>query len=216
MQESRSDNIPLQLDREEFDSDSDRIRSKLLYYRLKNYYDIDPNAYKSFIDNTLSKRLSEMIAPLICIRKNDGDFINALLERTRDKNAQLREDKSMSFEAEILTAIYMTHVKDRGNPLVQDIADHISEDTNKNYSPRFLGNILRDNFKLRTMHTRDGNVVIYEEKKVLRLLKEYNIDKIVVNEDISLLEKIRYGSKVEADRLKKLKVKHVTHVTNVT
>lgn len=203
MQESKSENIPLQLDREEFDKDCDEIRSMLLYYRLTNYFSINPKAYKDLIDNTVSNRLSEMIAPLVCIRTSDKDFIDALLELTKDKNGQLREDKSMSFEAEILGAIYMIHAKEGNDPLVMDIVDYISSETKRNYSPRFLGNIMRDNFKLRTAHTRDGNVVIYEEKKILNLLKEYNISEIVDSKDMTFYDHIKSGIKRESRKIRK-------------
>lgn len=180
MQETKSKDIPLFLDKDEFEAHSQRIRSKLLQYRLQNYFEINPLAYKDHIENEVSKRLSEMIAPLICIRKNDRDFIDQLLAKTRERQKDMLEDKSMSLDAEILKVIYDLHfVYHDNNPLVQDVTHKINCRTNKNYASRFIGSIIRDNFKLTTRHTHGGNAVIYEEGKILKLIKEYNLTGIV-------------------------------------
>ena len=181
MQETKLGSIPLFLEKEEFLKDSDLIRSKLLDYRLKNYYKIDTNAYKKHIKSSVFKRLSEMISPLICVRQDDEDFIEKLMARVKEKHEQIMEDKSMSLDALVISEIYRQHFRaNNENPLVQNITESINEALkNKNYQSRFIGSIIRDNFKLSTKHTRGGNAVIYEEEKIRRLIKEFNLEEIL-------------------------------------
>lgn len=204
MQYSESKKIPLQLEDEELKKDSELLRAKLLAYRLKNYYKIDTRAYMKYIDSSVYKRLNEMIAPLICVRDGDESFISGLIGMTREKHRNMMEDKSMSFEAEIIKAMYMVQIEEKGDPLVQDIADRINDESHKKYSSRFIASILRENFKMSTMHTRDGNAVIYEKGKVLKLIENYNLTDLTKITSISPIDKIWDGINRNVKRLKRI------------
>jgi hypothetical protein len=176
MQQTKSKDIPLFLDEKEFGEDSQDIRSKLLMYRFENYFKIDPLAYRDIIDYKVFSRINEMFAPLICIRKDDGEFTEKIVALSMERHEEILEDKSMSLDAEILKAIHLHHLKSKnGDPLVQKITEEVNCTTNKGYASRSIGSIIRNNFKLKTRHTKEGNVVLYEEGKFLKLVKEYNL-----------------------------------------
>jgi len=175
MKETKASHIPLNLDIEEFEKDANDIRSKLLDWSLKNYFKVDINIYKDFIDSSVSMRINEMNSPLICLRHKDSYFVEGLLAKSKNKFQSLMEDKSESLEANIVNSISDLYDKKTGNPLLKDIVDNLAEMGSKNYSARFIGSIIRDNLGLATSHTRDGNIVVVDMEKLTELKKEYNL-----------------------------------------
>ena len=151
------------------------MRSKLLMWRLKNFFRIDTEAYTKYIDLDISKRLNEINAPLICIRDGDEEFVRGLLLKARGRNSELTQDKSLSFEANILKIIDKLFGRDRRDPLLKHITGELSEETGKRYTSRFIGSIIRDNLSLMTSSTRNGAVVIYDKARVEELKKDYFI-----------------------------------------
>ena len=105
MKETKADHIPLNLDLEEFDRDSEEIRSKLLSWYFKNYHKVDTKIYKKYIDTSISKRLNEMNSPLICIRHWDRGFVEGLIVKSKERHLSLMENKSLSLEANIIKSI---------------------------------------------------------------------------------------------------------------
>ncbi len=176
MKETKRNDIPLILEIEEFEKDSEEIRCKLLKWRFENYFKIDILAYKKYIDVDVSKRINEMNAPLICIRNGDEQFINNLINRSEKRYKQLMEDKSMSLNAEIIKEIIKINSNNQEDPLLKEIAERISENTGKRHTARLIGTIVRDNLSLETDHKREGNIVIYDAKKINKLIKEYNLE----------------------------------------
>ena len=155
----------------------DRIRGKLLKWRLENYNSVDNKVYKKYQSSIISKRLNEMNAPLICVRSYDGDFIDSLMEKAKEKQKGLTQDKSMSLEASIIKEIERLYLdKNQKDPLLRDIAENISEKTNRRYNPRFIGSLVRDNLNLVTDHTREGNVVVFDSQKIEQLKRDYFIE----------------------------------------
>ncbi len=177
MKETQSNSIPLNLDIRQFEADSEVIRSKLLYWSFRNFFKINTNVYKKYIDNSISKRINETNSPLICIRDWDADFINQLIAKARHKHMSLMEEKSLSLEANIVRAIVNIYEVNLNNPLLKNIAIKLSEQERKNYSSRFIAKFVRDCLGFNTGHTRDGDIVVVERKKLDGLIKEYNIDK---------------------------------------
>jgi len=180
MVEAKGDSVPLMIEDKKFERECEYLRSKLLVWRLKNYFKIDINAYRKYIDFNISKRLNEIYAPLICVREHDRDFIKSLLGKAKKKHMQLLEDKSMSMEANIIREIYYLHNScSSGSPLVQEIADNLRVNFDRKFSSRFIGSIISENFGLKTEHTNKGNVVVYDRKKVISLIEEYHLEKIL-------------------------------------
>lgn len=175
MRETKYDQIPLNLDIDEFEVDSERIRSKLLLWSFRNYFRIDTNIYKEYIDSTVSKRINEMNSPLICVRCWDKDFIEGLLAKAKEKYQSLMEDKSLSLEAEILKEILRLSAGNSKNPLIKDISENLSESRSKKLSSRFIASIIRDNLGLITNHSREGTIVVVNKSKLDKLIREYNL-----------------------------------------
>ncbi len=164
--ETKADHIPLNLDVEEFEKDSDEIRGKLLSWSLDNYFKVNTGIYSQYIDFSVSKRINEMNSPLICIRHWDSSFVEGLLGKARERHQSLMEDKSLSLEANIVKSISTLYEKKKGNPLLKKIAEDLSDQGNRNYSSRLEGNIVRDSLGLTTGHSREGNIVMVESEKL--------------------------------------------------
>jgi hypothetical protein len=137
MQETKAEHIPLVLNHSQFEKEADTLRL-LLMWRLKNFFKIDIAAYTKYIDLDISKRLNEINAPLICIREADKLFVSGLLSKAKGRYKELTQDKSLSFEANMLKAVEKLFEKNRKDPLLKDIAEDISEETGKKYSSRFI------------------------------------------------------------------------------
>ncbi|GAI56011.1 unnamed protein product [marine sediment metagenome] len=73
----------------------------------------------------------------------------------------------------IILFCYRENSKD---PLVKEIAKNLSEDSYRNYMPKSIASIVRDSLGLETKRTREGNVILYDEEKVRKLLIEYNLE----------------------------------------
>ena len=183
MTEAKSKTIPLLLDNEEFEDDTEKIRKMLLDWRLKNYFKIDTEAYKKHRNKDISDRLNEMYAPIICIRSKSKKFLKALMKRAVEKNIKLLEDKAQSFPALIIEKIGDSYFRNNEYPLLKNISDIIKEETRKGYSPRFIGSIVRENLNLKTEHTHYGTVVIAKDEELKNLAKEYNISALIEDWD---------------------------------
>jgi hypothetical protein len=142
---------------------------------MNNYFKINTDIYREYIDSDISKRLNEMYSPLICLRHWDDYFIGGLLKKARIRHKSLREDKSLSLEANIVNIISRLYKEKANYPLLKDIAEVLSDKSTKSYSSRFIGSIVRDNLGLTTDHSRDGNIVIVEKDKLDNLMQEYNL-----------------------------------------
>ena len=127
-------------------------------------------------------------APLICIRKDDGDFIDMLLEKARDSFEVFKIQKSTCLETNIVKAIYDLNIGGNKNPLFKKIAEDVSSH-NKSYEPSTIGKIVRSKLGLDVKRGNAGWCVIYNEGSLNRLMKEYYIDlekcsEETINDDI--------------------------------
>ncbi len=175
MKETKADHIPLNLDVEEFEHDSEEIRKMLLKWSLENYFKINTNVYKKYIDNNISKRINEMNSPLICVRAWDENFIKELMVKAKEKHQSMLEDKSLRLEAEIVKEIFRLYSEKKEDPLLKKVAENLSEDKKRNYAPRFVGSIIRDSLQFITKHTRVGNIIVVNEGRLEELIEEYNL-----------------------------------------
>ena len=179
MTEAKSKTIPLLLDKEEFENDSEKIRKMLLDWRLKRFFKIDTEAYKNHRSEEITDRLNEMYAPIICIRYKNKKFLKALMKRAVEMNEKLLEDKAQSFEAVIIDKIGKYHFKYSVYPLLGVIAEDLKEETGKKYQSRFIGGIVRGNLNLKTEHTKSGSVVIATDEELKDLARRYNIGSLI-------------------------------------
>ncbi len=175
MEEAKGDNNPILLEKIKFDKESDKLRAKLLAWRLKQYFKIDINFYKKYATDKISRRLNEMYAPLICVRAHDKKFIQALLDKALESHRKLLEDRSMSIEANIVREIIKIKLGMKDVILLKKITEGINEETGKRYSSRYIGGIIRNTLGLMTTHTREGSKVVWESAKIKKLMKDYNL-----------------------------------------
>jgi len=175
MEEAKGNDIPINLEKEIFEKESDELRAKLLAWRLKEYFNIDTNSYKKYILNNVSKRLNEMYAPLICVRAYDKEFIESLLGKEVSSYKRQQEDKAMTIEANIVKAIVEIKFGIGGSVLLKEIVTKLNEESNKDYSSRYIGGIISNTLGLERKHTREGSEVIWDKFKIKKLVEDYNL-----------------------------------------
>lgn len=175
MEEAKGDDIPLNLEKEIFEKESDELRAKLLAWRLKEYFNIDTNAYKKYILSNVSKRLNEMHSPLICIRAYDKDFIESLLDKEVSSYKRQQEDKATTIEANIVRIIVEIKFGIGGSVLLKKIVAKLNEEPNKDYSSRYIGGIISNTLGLERKHTREGSKVVWDKFKIKKLVEDYNL-----------------------------------------
>lgn len=175
MEEAKGNDIPINLEKEIFEKESDELRAKLLAWRLKEYFNIDTNSYKKHILGNVSKRLNEMYSPLICVRAHDKDFIKSLLDKEVSSYKRQQEDKAMTIEANVVRVIVIIKLGIGGSVLLKEIVTKLNEGQNKDYSSRYIGGIIRNTLGLETKHAREGSEVVWDKSKIKKLVVDYNL-----------------------------------------
>lgn len=180
MEPAKFGKVPIGLDRQKFFAHSEYIRSLLLGWRLRNYFNININSYKNYLRESLSSRLNEIHAPLICIRQHDKGFIKKLMDKAEEKYSEMKKDKAESLEAIIVKEILLSKYRDGKNLTGLGILSiRVGTYRNINVSSRLLGKIMRNTLKLETKHMRDGATVVYNEKRIKELIKQYFLEPFV-------------------------------------
>ncbi|MBT4120665.1 MAG: hypothetical protein HOC36_02900 [Candidatus Magasanikbacteria bacterium] len=178
---SRTD-IPLNLD-DDFEEEALEIRNKCLAWRLKNYNSVDPSKIEH--DKSIEPRLSQIIAPL-CSIINDEDVKKELKLFIKEYNKELTIDRGFSFEAPILEII-IDLMKDVSiDVTMKNICDVYNMGIGKSereLSPRKMGNIVKDKFRFKTIKKNVGYVIGREHylENIDRLCGKYGIKSEQVN-----------------------------------
>ncbi len=175
MEEAKGNDIPINLEKEIFEKESDELRARLLAWRLKEYFNIDTNSYKKHILGDVSKRLNEMYSPLICVRAHDKDFIKSLLDKEVSSYKRQQEDKAMTIEANVVRVIVEIRFGIGGSVLLKEIVEKLNEGQNKDHSSRFIGGIIRNTLGLETKHARGGSKLVWDKSKIKKLVVDYNL-----------------------------------------
>ena len=174
--------IPYNLD-DNFDKEALEIRNKCLMWRLRNYSK-DYESDKTY-DHSIEPRLNQIISPLLSVIEDEQTRLE-LREFVKKYNEELKTDRGFSFEAPILETIIS--LMDDGSDLttmktISEAYNNRSQGTEKELSPRKMGGIIKDKFRLKTTKTRNGYVldeVSYKEN-IDRLSKKYGIEREHVN-----------------------------------
>ena len=181
--------IPLNLN-DDFDKEALEIRNRCLMWRLKNYG--VTKKCEMLSDSSIQPRLNQIISPLASIIE-DEDVRSGLIEFVREYNKELVIDKGLSFEAPILEVIIKLMHEAQGDITMKSISERYNLEClvggDREMSPRKVGSIIRDKFRLKTVRTRDGYILSREsyDKNIDRLCSSYGIDRELVN-DVNVVE----------------------------
>ena len=153
------------------------IRNKLLTYRFRNYSKAKINP--ELADGKLEPRLNQIIVPLLSIIKDQGKRKN--IRRLVSKyDKQIREDRGMQIEGEILEAIKNLFESGRKELTMKEIATYLNKsreiEENKITSKK-IGYILRQKLNLKPEKKREGYTLFYDKNKkdIKFLLKRYGL-----------------------------------------
>jgi hypothetical protein len=170
--------VPLNLD-DQHREQAQRLRNKLLLYRLRNYD--RARAERRAADRDLEPRLEQIFGPLLSVI-GDSAARERLVAAVRKFNEELVEERAESAEARILGVVRDLVARGPSERLaVQDIATEFTSRYGDEYgrraTPRWIGSILRRRLGLRT-NRNTGLFVIGPEEitKLPELYRRYEVD----------------------------------------
>jgi hypothetical protein len=168
----RSD-IPRTLD-ENFYTEAEHIRNKLLMWRLKNYF--EPIERREELIEGIHPRLNQIVMPLLSIIKD-----NAIREHLKTfimkYNTDLVADRGLSWESDIIFAVLKLEYETGANEItVKQITDEVNKESEIGedvLQARKVGWYLRAKLQLKPYKTRKGFVLSFKEnRKRLDMWKE--------------------------------------------
>ncbi|MCX6717725.1 MAG: hypothetical protein NTU76_03570 [Candidatus Taylorbacteria bacterium] len=165
--------IPRTLD-ENFYKDAEKIRNKLLMWRLKNYF--KPIERREEVIEGIHPRLNQIVIPLLSVIK-DEIIRNNLKTFIIKYNSELVSDRGLSWESDIIFSILKLEYQDKKIEItVKEIADEVNKqsDIHEDYlQPRKVGWYLRAKLQLKPYKTRKGFVLSFKDnRKRLDMWKE--------------------------------------------
>lgn len=152
------------------------LRNKLLLYRFRNYNRAQAPA--PALDERIEPRLRQIFMPLMRIVRDEAvrAELRALLW---DYHQELRTDRSMEVEAQIL-AVIRDLLTESATPSIKAVADRFAKRHGGDYervTPKWIGTIVRKRLHLRTHKSSHGIFVIAPEElhKLPVLYEKYGI-----------------------------------------
>ncbi len=190
--------IPISLDNT-FEQKALEIRNKCLLWRLENYT-------KTFValqinDKSIEPRLRQILGPL-CGVIQDEEIKKELVEFIKKYNIEMREDRGISDEGQILEVLISIANQTNGdisiNELTRGFNQRLKTMNLREISHKKIGTTIRNNFHLQTKRTRIGYVIprnSYDEQ-IEKLKMKYDFQSEHVNvvnipEDNSFAEELR-------------------------
>jgi len=165
--------IPRTLD-ENFYQDAEKIRNKLLMWRLKNYF--EPIERREDLIEGIHPRLNQIVMPLLSIIK-DSAIREHLKTFIVKYNTDLVADRGLSWESDIVFAILKLEYETEANQVtVKQITDEVNREidiSDDTLQARKVGWYLRSKLQLKPYKTRKGFVLSFKDnRKRLDMWKE--------------------------------------------
>jgi hypothetical protein len=165
--------IPRTLD-ESFYLGAEKIRNKLLMWRLKNYF--EPIERREDLIDGIHPRLNQIVMPLLSIIKDEAirDHLKTFIVKY---NTDLVADRGLSWESDIVFAILkLEHETGKIEITVKQITEEVNREIDigdDTLQPRKVGWYLRTKLQLKPYKTRKGFVLSFKEnRKRLDMWKE--------------------------------------------
>lgn len=171
MKGTSRDDIPLNLN-DDFWNEALRLRNKLLMWRFKNYYKIDPSPNVDFDLGDLEPRVKQIVSSFISLFKNDTEQLENFKKFIKKYQDELIEDRRNSFEGSIVVAIYDLVKSGKKDINSQDIVNEggLVDYKGDKLHPRSLSSKLK---ALGFESARQKRVDTGENKRCIPLKKEH-------------------------------------------
>lgn len=162
------------------------IRNKLLKFRLENLWEcIKHPDFLAYRDPILSPRLSQILAPLKWLARDDPRLSTVIEDFGRSTDSALTTRRASTLEAAVVEAL-IDMVTNNSVPLIKDIAEAVNAimpEGEKEITPRRIGGIVRERLHLgtkRVSHQR-SYAVVYTEEALSDLTRRYGVHYIPTN-----------------------------------
>jgi hypothetical protein len=154
------------------------LRNKLLLFRFRNHG--KPRDLARLADRSIEPRLAQVFAPLISV-VGEGPAEEELRALARRYSEELKTERGMDLEAEVLEVIRDLALSTPGGVSLKDIAswfaDRHGAEYDRKISPRWIGGIIRRRLHLRPEKSHGNFIVpLSEFPKLPRLYERYGIE----------------------------------------
>jgi len=165
--------LPLNLPRQEFDERALSLRNKLLKYRFDNYHKVKLNT--SHIIDGVTDRLNQIGIPLLSTIHSAGAQ-KKVIRSLKSAHKELVESWSNSMAGTIAQYLCEEWRTSQAPVYVKRIFAYLNyrELQGEQISAKKVGLIVRDQLGLKTKHTRDGNVVLWNKTRMAELTRKYS------------------------------------------
>ena len=146
------------------------LRNRLLDYRFRNFHRISINA--SFVDQTLSPRMNQILVPLLSIVEEEADRAR-VREAVASFDGRLTADRTGTAEAGVLEVLVELSERTATGPIhVSVIADSFIKRYRTEYerpiTNKFVGGVLRKRLRILTVKSHGVYVVPESERPKIR------------------------------------------------
>lgn len=170
------EDIPLALPAS-FHEEAARLRNMLLMWRFHNFSKV--RKPEDYIDPSLENRINQIFSPLLCLVNSEDDR-NKILNLARGKNEQMRSDRGLQVEADVLWAIKEGCKQSDKLLSISEITHLFMKKFASAYdnriTPKWIGSILRRKLRLSTRKSNGVYVLCENQKEKLAMLyKKFDI-----------------------------------------
>lgn len=184
----------------EFFEGATKLRNKLLMFRFRNYYSINPKAGEEFDLGNIEPRLKQISTSFIALFSDKPSELEQFKSFILSYQGQLKAERAESWEGQIVTAIVTLYSNGEKEPTATQIVEcaDLRDSKNNLYKPRAITATMKRLGFGTAKAVRRGNITI----KIYEIDSSMLFQKAVLYvDDEQLLERLRY------------RVTDVTHVT---
>ncbi len=186
MEETDRDNIPPVLGRRFFEEQQE-LRNKLLLFRLRNYFNVEPETVTALDLQGIEPRLRQISEAFASLFANKTEVLESYQAFIRNHQRELIEQRAASKVGQVVDALFelagqdvvtmVTMVTSLGERVINVTPGQIAEKIN--LTPQAVGQIL----KSLGLHTKSIKVeektqrcIVYDPRKLSKLKKRYILD----------------------------------------
>ena len=170
------DDIPINLP-SAYKEEALHLRNKLLLFRLRTFNSHAP--VDELMNRDIEPRLKQIFTPLLSIIKDD-EARQGLLDLARRYHHELKTERGMDLEAQVLEVIHDLLGSEDGRLSVKEITswfvDRYGDEYDRRITAKWIGSVIRGRLNLKT-HKSHGVFVISTEEhpKLTWLFEKYGI-----------------------------------------
>jgi len=142
MKETSRDDIPIVLD-DKFREKQERIRNKLLFYRLKNWSRITSNIKPQIDLKKVEPRLKQIIYPIATVFNHKQEILESLAQTAREKTNEMIEERASTLDGRIINAYLQLLDSGHVNITANNIAQVLEKQGYKKINSRTIGHRMK-------------------------------------------------------------------------